>query len=211
MAENEERKPLEPVAQYDASKVRKSTGRQFLSSFIVEDIGIVKDYLLFDILVPAVKNTIVDTACSAINMIFNGNNDNWRRYSSNNYGRSNRTSYSSGSRVYRSSDSGYFREEMRESRSYDTPIWNKASSMDYLDLPFATRPKAEEVLDSMREILERYPVVSVADFYELSSYDYGNNYQCHNIGWTREMFKDVTITWSRGAWVIALPRAVAIN
>lgn len=210
MAENDERKPLTPVAQVDQSKVKKSTGRQFLSSFIVEDIGIVKEYLLYDILIPAVKDTIVDTACSAINMIFNGSAGNWRRYSS---GRSwnspDRTSYSSGSRIYRTSDTGYFRQEQRERKSYDEPIWHTSSSSAYMDMPFETRPEAERVLDAMRDILERYPSVSVADFYDLAGYNYGNNYTCNNIGWTD--LSGVTITWSRGAWIIALPRAVTIR
>lgn len=206
MAEDE-RKPLKPVVQVDQDKIKKSTGRQFLQSFIVEDFSIVKDYLLFDILIPAVKDTIVDTTCSAINMIFNGDASSRRnRWSSSNWNRSNaRTDYGT---IYRTSDTGYFKNRQPERRSYDEPVNSRRSSMDYMDIAFDTRPDAEKVLDAMRDILDQYPSVSVADFYDLVGYNYGNNYTCNNYGWTD--LSNVTVTWSRGAWYIALPRAVVI-
>lgn len=208
MAEDE-RKPLKPVVQVDQNKVKKSTGRQFLQSFIVEDFSIVKDYLLFDILVPAVKDTIVDTACSAINMIFNGDAGSRRnRWSSSNWNRSsNRTDYGT---IYRTSDTGYFKSRPSDRRSYDEPApFQRRGTMDYMDIAFDTRPDAEKVLDAMRDILDQYPSVSVADFYDLVGYNYGNNYTCNNYGWTD--LSNVMVTWSRGAWYIALPRAVVIS
>ena len=210
MAENDERKPLKPIVQVEQDKVKKSTGRQFLQSFIVEDFGIVKDYLLFDILVPAVKDTIVDTACSAINMIFNGDAGRRNRWSSSSgWNRpSSRTSYGN---IYRTSETGYFRPSTTERKSYEDPgeRWSRRSNLDYMDIPFDTRPDAEKVLDAMRDILDQYPSVSVADFYDLVGYNYGSNYTCNDYGWTD--LSNVTVTWSRGAWYIALPRATVIR
>lgn len=202
MAEKpEESKNLKPIVQIDNSKVRKSTGRQFLDSFITHDFGIVRDYLFNDILIPAVKDTIVDSICSAVNMIFKGTpgkGGTAKRWNSG----STRTDYGS---VYRSTDTGYFR---REEKSYESPV-SRRSSMDYMDIPFANRAQAEEVLEAMRGILEQYPSVTVADFYELVGYNYGSNWTCHDFGWTD--LSDVIVTWSHGAWIIALPKAVPIK
>lgn len=207
MAE-EERKPIAPVVQVDQNKVtKKSAGRQFWNSFITDDFGMVKDYLVYDILVPAVKDTIVDTACSAINMIFNGTDG---RYSSPRHSWSPRQQGKTGyGTIYRTSDTGIFRQQP-EKKSYE-PGWRNTqrSSIDYMDIPFDTRPEAEKVLDAMRDILDQYPSVSVADFYDLVGYNYGNNYTCNDYGWTD--LSQVTVTWSRGAWYIALPRAVVIR
>lgn len=207
---DEEKKHLEPIVKVDQDKIKKSTGRQFMQSFIVEDFGIVKDYLLFDILVPAIKDTIVDTACSAINMIFNGDSGYSRRgrgYSS--FNRPERTDYGT---IFRTNSTGYFRQGKSERRSYEEPTgFSRRSSMDYMDIPFDTRPEAEKVLDAMRDVLDQYPTISVAEFYDLVGYNYGNNFTCNNYGWTKEMLTNVTVTWSKGAWYIALPRAVVIS
>ena len=201
--ENKEKKLITPVVQIDQTKVRKSTGRQFLDSFITRDFSIVKEYLIEDILVPAIKDTIVDTICSAVNMIFKGNpgkSTTTRRW--NSVIGSSRTDYGS---IYRTSDPGYFK---RDERSYENPL-SRRSTMDYMDIPFTNRSDAEAVLENMKDILEQYPSVSVADFYELVGYNYGSNWTCHDFGWTD--LSNVIVTWSRGAWIIALPKAVPIK
>lgn len=201
--ENKEKKLITPVVQIDQTKVRKSTGRQFLDSFITRDFSIVKDYLIEDILVPAIKDTIVDTICSAVNMIFKGNpgKNNVTRHWNSTIG-STRTDYGS---IYRTSDPGYFK---RDERSYENTL-SRRSTMDYMDIPFTNRSDAETVLEQMRDILEQYPSVSVAEFYELVGYNYGSNWTCHDFGWTD--LSNVIVTWSRGAWIIALPKAVPIK
>ena len=144
--ENKEKKLITPVVQIDQTKVRKSTGRQFLDSFITRDFSIVKEYLIEDILVPAIKDTIVDTICSAVNMIFKGNpgkSTTTRRW--NSVISSSRTDYGS---IYRTSDPGYFK---RDERSYESPL-SRRSTMDYMDIPFTNRADAEAVLENMKDI-----------------------------------------------------------
>jgi hypothetical protein len=198
---NSDSKNIKPIVKIDQSKVRKSTGRQFLDSFITHDMGIVKDYLIDDILIPAIKDTIVDTICSAVNMIFKGSpgkGSSSRRWNSN----PNRTDYGS---IYRTTDTGIYRRDDRR----DEPQVSRRSTMDYMDIPFNNRADAEAVLEQMRDILEQYPSVSVADFYELVGYNYGSNWTCHDFGWTD--LSGVIVTWSHGAWIIALPKAVPIK
>ena len=51
---------------------KKSLGRRFSETFIGEDKETVKSYLLFDVIVPAVKDTISELVKSAIDMILFG-------------------------------------------------------------------------------------------------------------------------------------------
>lgn len=204
MAE-EERKPIAPVVKVDQSKItKKSVFKQFMSELITNDFESIATSLS-ERASEAICNTAIDLGCTFWTMLWKGNANNYRRYSSD----SKKTTYSySGSSVFRTTDTGLFRQQER--KSYE-PGWRNTqrSSIDYMDIPFDTRPEAEKVLDAMRDILDQYPSVSVADFYDLVGYNYGNNYTCNDYGWTD--LSQVTVTWSRGAWYIALPRAVVIR
>lgn len=196
-------KNLKPVVKIDTTKAKKSTGRQFLDSFITSDFGIVREYLIDDILIPAVKDTIVNSICSAVNMIFKGTPG---KRSAWNSGSTGSTFNYSG--IWKQSEPGYFRQQ-KETKSYETAIANRRSSMQYMDISFDNRADAEQVLSTMHDILDQYPSVSVADFYDLVGYDYGSNWTCHDYGWTD--LSGVIVTWSRGAWIIALPKAMPIK
>jgi len=205
MAETpEESKKLKAVVKIDPSKVRKSTGRQFLDSFITHDFDIVRDYLFNDILIPAIKNTIVDTICSAVNMIFKGSPSSSSNRSWNSD--PNRRDYGS---IYRTSDTGIFRRE--EQRPYEykyNRLDSRRSTIAYMDIPFNSRSDAEEILDILKGNIDKYERVSVADFYDLVDYPY-NNFELHNWGWTN--LNDVIVTWSHGVWIIDLPSAIPIK
>lgn len=212
MADEEKKPSIKPVVQVNQDQIKKkSIGRQFLSSLITSDIEIIGEHL-GDIFIGAIQDTAIDVGCTFITMLFGGGsnrNPSARRWNSSYSGWNNqsRTNYGT---IYRTSDTGIFKGSER--KSYEEPTsgpWYRRSSMDYMDIPFDTRPDAEKVLDAMRDILDQYPSVSVADFYDLVGYNYGNNYTCNNYGWTD--LSNVTVTWSRGAWYIALPRASVIS
>lgn len=208
MAE-EERKPIKPVVKINSEDVKKkSIGRQFISSLITSDMGIIGEHL-GDIFISAVQDTAIDVGCTFITMLFGGGSNRTasRRWNSSYNGWNNQSKTNYGT-IYRTNDTGYFKTGT-EKKSYEEPSWSRRSSMDYMDIPFNTRPDAEKVLDAMRDILDQYPSVSVADFYDLVGYNYGNNYTCNDYGWTD--LSNVTVTWSRGAWYIALPRAIVIR
>lgn len=207
MEEKPKQKPIVKINQDDVKK--KSIGRQFLSSLITSDMGIIGENLS-NIFIGAVQDTAIDVGCTFITMLFRGDGTRpvSRKWNSSfsGWNQNNKTNYGT---IHRTTDTGIFRGSM-ERKSYEEPTaWPRRNTMDYMDIPFQSRPDAEKVLDAMRDILDQYPSVSVADFYDLVGYNYGNNYTCNNYGWTD--LSEVTITWSRGAWYITLPRAVVIN
>lgn len=207
MEEKPKQKPIVEINQQDVKK--KSVGRQFVSSLVTSDMGIIGESLS-KIFIEAVQDTAIDVGCTFITMFFRGDSARQasRKWTSSfsGWNQSNKTNYGT---IHRTTDTGIFRREA-ERKSYEEPVtWSRRSTMDYMDIPFRSRPDAEKVLDKMRDILDQYPSVSVADFYDLVGYNYGNNYTCNNYGWTD--LSGVDVTWSRGAWYITLPVAVVIS
>lgn len=179
----QEEKKIEPVAHAKGTRKRN----KFVRSIIAEEATDVKNTILGDVLLPAIKKTIVDMVTNSIEMLIYGST-----------GHSGKKS--SGTRVsYRS----YYDDDQRDRdrRSY------RAASYDYDDPIFETRGEAEMVLDNMYEILDRYRVVRVADYYDLAG-EVGK-YTDNKFGWTD--LGSAQIVRIRDGYVIKLPRALAID
>jgi len=83
-----------------------------------------------------------------------------------------------------------------------------AGVMDYDDVIFETRGKAERVLEGMHEHIERYRVVSVADFYDMSEID-DMSYTTNRYGWT-DLRTARVVPYGR-EYKIRLPKAMPID
>ncbi len=136
-------------------KVKNKNGISKLAGiFTADDIDAAKRYVFEDIVVPAIKDVLLDSV-----KVFLGVN-----------GSRDRTSASKVS--YRSY---YDKENSRTSYS------NK-SRYDYDDVVLNSRGEAEEVLSRMDELMSVYGLVSVADFYDLVGV--AGNYTDNKYGWT---------------------------
>ena len=65
-------KKVNKIVSDPVVKKKKTFGRKLADIFISEDVGDVKSYLIYDVLVPAVKENIADAINGAIGMIFFG-------------------------------------------------------------------------------------------------------------------------------------------
>jgi len=148
-----EREPMQVVA--NGKKVPQSAGRRFLSEFIADDIHTIKDYILWDVLLPAVKNAISDTVTNGIDMLLFGQT---RTRGGNTVKRI--TPYSS---LYSNNVSGNRVVKYNETAQDRRP--RSLGGYSYQEVVLATRPEAEDVLAQMRLYLDRYGVVSVGDLY----------------------------------------------
>lgn len=148
-----EREPMQVVA--NGKKVPQSAGRRFLSEFIADDIHTIKDYILWDVLLPAVKNAISDTVTNGIDMLLFGQT---RTRGGNTVKRI--TPYSS---LYSNNVSGNRVVKYNETVQDRRP--RSLGGYSYQEVVLATRPEAEDVLAQMRLYLDRYGVVSVGDLY----------------------------------------------
>lgn len=175
----------------EITQVAKSKGtrrrNKFISNVISEEAGDVKNYIVMDVLIPAVKKTIVDIVENGIEMLMGTT------------GRSS-SPRSKGSKI---SYTSYYDDDRRSSRSgrrYD-------SSFDYDDIIFDTRGDAEVVLDSMFEVLDRYKVVTIADYYDLCGERCPHT--ANRYGWTD--LSNASVVRIRDGYTIRLPRALAID
>lgn len=187
--ENTEKKKVVKVVKGTAKPKKKSEIQKITDVFISEDISNVKNYILLDVLVPAVKDTISSIVKNGIDMLIYGEARSGSKKSTN----ASRVSYRS---YY---DDGKRSEPVR-SRSLH--------GFDYDNIVFDNRGDAEMVLEAMDDIIEQYGIVSVGELYELADVT-TTNYMVNRYGWTD--IRSAMPVRTRDGWMIKLPKPVPIN
>lgn len=179
-----EEKKVERVVK---GQVKSKKKNKFADTFISEDAASVKEYIIFDVLIPAAKNAISDMVTTGIQMML--------------YGEVRGGSKSKGSKV---SYSKYYDD--RRERDYDRRSRTR-SGYDYDEIILESRAEAEEVLNSMDDLLERYGLVSVADLYDLVGVT--GNYTDNKYGWTN--LRHASVQRLRDGYLLKLPRAIPLD
>lgn len=177
-----ERKKLDKVVSGNVKTKKKSDIHKFTDIFISEDAANVKNYILMDVLVPAVKKAISDIITNGIDMILYGGKP--------------------GSRA----DKVSYRDYSSVSRRDDRPARTRAG-YSYDDVILDTRGEAEEVLNRMDELIDTYGVVSVADLYDLVGITC--NYTDNKYGWTN--IRNAEPIRVRDGYMLKLPKAIPIE
>lgn len=176
-------KKVEKVVQ-GAVKTRKKNGLEKAKSvFISDDAANIKNYVVMDVLIPAMKKAISDIVTNGIEMIL--------------YGETGRTKRSSpaGSVSYRN----YYDRRDDDRRTYKTPT-RVGYSID--DIVLETRGDAEDVLSRMDELVDTYGIVSVADMYEMVGIT--GNYTDNKYGWTN--IRNARPVRVRDGYLLDLPK-----
>jgi hypothetical protein len=184
-AEAQEREPrVKKVVTGKVKTRKKNEITRVKDAFISEDASNVKSYVLMDVIVPTIKNTIVDIVTDSIRMIFLGES-----------GRKSRTS--SGSKVsYRS-----FYDKRDEDR-YSRPATTNRNRFDIDDILLESRGDAEMILDQMDAVIDEYGHVTVADLYDMV--DMSAPYTAARYGWTSIGSAEPVRT--RDGYLLKLPR-----
>lgn len=161
----DERKPLKKVIKGEASR-RVPIGRRIANSFRGEDGRSIGEYVLFEIIIPSVKDTIVDAGKDALERAFFGDTGGSRSRSRSRGGssyeyRNNKTQYS---KRYpgRNFEGDGGRNDDRRSISR-----RSRSTHNFDEVTLETRGDAEEVLDALRNAIDQFHEVTVADLYDL--------------------------------------------
>lgn len=173
-------------------KVPQSAGSKFLSNLFADDISNIKEYILWDVLMPAFKNAISDTITNGIDMLLFGQTRTGRSTKKVNYS----GIYSGSSRVIRFNDRD--KEEDRPRRGI--------SGYSFQEIVLPTRTEAEDVLWHLRKIEQQYGMVSVADMYDAvgETSDFTDN----KWGWSD--LDGATIQRVSDGFVIRMPRVEAL-
>lgn len=193
---SDEKREIKKVAGGKVRTKKKSELSKLSDVFISEDAANVKNYIFFDVLVPAIKNAIIDIATDSVNMIFGGT----------------RRSGGSGSLLGMASRSSSYisynkYSDRRDNRhSYDDS--RSRTRFDYDDIIYETRAQAMDALDTMEDAIDAYGFVTVADMYDMV--DLTAPYTGNRYGWYS--LRDAEVTRLRGGgYIIKLPKAEPIK
>jgi len=188
-------KKIEKVVTGTPVKRKRSLLKRFGDIFLTEDVGDVKAYLIYDVLIPAIKENVADLINSAVGMLFFGEANRRARRASGT---------PTGSKV---NYGGYFSGGERREKM---PAYAKSRvAHNFDDVIFETRGEAELVLDGMIEILNsEYKQVTVADFYDLAGMS--TSFTDNKYGWIDLRGARVIGSSSRG-YYIDLPRCVSLD
>lgn len=179
-------KKVVKVVKGAAKTKKKSELKKFADNFISEDVSNIKSYVVTEVLIPTIKNTIWDALTNSLDMILYGETGHNKKRSSGGY-------------VSYSSISSNRRDNRSESRV--------RTRFDYDDITFETRGDAEAVLEQMDDVIDRYGIVTVADMYDMA--DLTAPYTSNKYGWTS--INSAEVVRVRDGYILKLPKARPID
>lgn len=171
-------------------KTRKNEMRKLSDIFISEDAANVKNYILMDVIVPAIKKALYDGVTNSLDMILFGG-----RGSSGKRSTADKVSY----RDYSSSSRDRGERSRNSSRA--------GSRIMYDDILFDSRADAKDVLERMDEIMDEYEIVRVADMFDLAGISC--DHTLNDYGWTD--IRSAKVEAVRDGYIIKMPRALPIR
>lgn len=181
---------MKPVVKSKVTVKKPTVFDKIKTAFIGDGGGSLGDFVIYDVLIPAFKNTISDLGVGIIQEIFGGGNRGRVGGVYRDRGRSY-VSYNSLSTTRQQPRSGSYAGQSRH--QFDNII-------------FRSRGEAEEVLRAMAETVLQYGAVSVRSFYELSGLE--GYFTDEAYGWYN--LEGAYVDRTRDGFVIALPRPIAI-
>lgn len=170
-------------------KTKKNNTRKLTDVFITEDAANVKNYVLFDVIVPSIKKALYDLVVGALDMTLFGG----RGGSGGKRPTSDKVSYRDYNSISR-----------RDERSYGNTRTTTGYSYD--DIVLESRGEAESVLSRMDEMIEQYDAVRVADLYDLVGIT--GDYTDNKYGWTN--IRNARVVRTRDGYKIEMPRALPL-
>lgn len=190
-------KKVEKVITGPVTVKKKSEIRKFTDVFFASSMEDVTNYLVHDLIVPAVKNTTLDGIINVASMLFFGTTRgrDGRSYSS----RADRVSYDQSYRRY--DDRRY------DDRRYDDRRDDNRRGYFEQDICFRYREDADRVLRHLDDVMREYKLVSVADLNEALGVT--GEYTDHDYGWTS--LHTARVDNTREGYVLRLPKAMPIE
>ena len=192
------------VKRSDVIVKKEGIGKKVKKAFISDDAKDVTSYIIFDVLVPGIKDGIFAT----LERMFYGGGSYYssRRDDRDSYYGRERTSYSS---YYKRG-----RDRDRRDRDYYDDRDRRTEKVDYRNIVIRiqgprqkdveeAKEKAEDIVKTLRNYIHDYDSVPVARLLDLIGV--AGEYTDNNIGWTRE--SDIGMKRVRDGYLIDVPEA----
>lgn len=190
-AKNKEK--LRPVIRQDQIvSTKKPLSKKFAETFMTEDAKDVKTWLIMDVLIPGLKNTILDVLL----MMFFGETDSRSRESSRDRGRTNYRA------KYRSSSD-------RENRRRRDDRYDSDDRVDFRNIVLRSRDDGEELVDEMKKRIEDTGSVSISELLDMIDAAASSRYTDCNWGWDDP--RDVGLRRISSGWLIDVAEPRYLN
>lgn len=195
-SDNAEREKIKSIGPGVAKTRKKSTGKKLIDTFIKEDIGSVKDYIISEVIVPGLKDAISSVINNGTDMLLFGEPTGYRGRS-----RSNNSVY--GSRVSYNSYSNSSRNPVRKRDGKP-----QVCSPD--EIIFDDAGKAHQVLENLRDYLQLYGRVSILDLYDAAGLQDHIRSTDNKYGWFNLDYADVK-RLRNGEYLLAMPKPEVLD
>ena len=179
-------KKHEKIISGEAKERKRTFGDKVRDNLFDDDTASVKDYLIYDVLIPATKNVIYDMVSGGIETLLYG-----QRRSAASRGVSQPKTYTS--------YSSYSKQQQAPART----IPQKQKGREFDDIIIDNRADAEMVVDTLIESIKEYGTVTLADVYDLVGIT--SSYVDYRWGWGEEFIHEVGIRKTRNGWLIEFP------
>lgn len=156
----DERPKVEQVTSAEAHRRKRGLGRKFRETFIGGSARMAVEYMVADVVIPAIQDTMIDALQGGIERLIKGEGRSSRRGTPSAYSNTAHVDYR-GMGMNRATTQTRLPSSRMLSRQ-------SRARHDFDELVIPTRAEAEEVVDQLFDMLSRFELVTVADLYEMT-------------------------------------------
>ncbi len=189
-------KKIERVVVGPVSRRRKPLGARLREMFVAGNTDSVAQYVLFDVILPAAKDAIADAVSQGIEKMLFGEARSTSRRTGARPGSSGYVSYNR----YGPQQRNWSPTSPRDSQRQQTTRTRTNHNFD--DVILATRAEAEEVVDNLFNLVNKYEQATVSDLCELVGIP--SNFTDEKWGWTN--IRGAGVTRVSNGYLLDLPR-----
>lgn len=198
---------LKPIDGIAVIQKKPSLGKRINNSFGGQNFKTVGLVLLADVIVPNVKDLLMDLISEGGRQAIYGDSSRRRSASSNVV-----SSIVGGVRARQTSYNTMSQSPLVGNRTAgDTAITasRERSMFDFSGLTVPNRDMAEEVIERMGDPIQEFGRVTVADLYDLLGVT-GNGFTDQKHGWDAKGYSYFAIKKTRDGWILDLPTPVGL-
>lgn len=194
---SEDEKKVSKVIEGQVVRRQKPLGKKFTELFVSGDRHSATQYVIMEVILPALKDMTADAVSQGIERVI--------------FGEARSSSRRTGSRPAGMGTPGYvnYNRYVRDPREANRPgMSSKAKAThDFREIILTTRAEADEVIERMYDLLNRYELVTVADLYNLVGET--PSYTDDKWGWLE--MTGTSIQRVRNGYLLDVPRPTALD
>ncbi len=194
-------KPVPPVITGTVITRKPSMGKKLKEVFIGSDANSVWAYVAYDIIIPAIKDTIADAGSMALERMLFGDSRGGspsRRARGSSSGATGHINYSGFSKPGND----------RYGNSGRVLSQGARATLNFDEIILPTRTEAESVIEHLAMLIDQYQVAKVADLYDICKVT-NNDYPVQKWGWDSMVGASVDRVRG-GGYLLNLPRPIEL-